>query len=139
MNTLTTSSVVRRANDVFSANIDTELVMMRLESNGYFGLDAISGWRIWNCSPRRARLVLFALHWQPNTMSRRWSVRPTFCASWMNWQPMASSMSRSSASLWAQVRGRSAAERRLLLEAAVAHAHGCGDPGRPVQAAHRLA
>jgi hypothetical protein len=43
---VTTRSVVAQAGDVLVANVDTELVMMRLESNGYFGLDAI-GRRIW--------------------------------------------------------------------------------------------
>ena len=40
------SSVVKRADDVMAANVDDELVMLRMESNGYFGLDAI-GRRIW--------------------------------------------------------------------------------------------
>ena len=54
--------MVRRANDVFSANIDTELVMMRLESNGYFGLDAI-GRRIWEllAAPRTVSAICTAL------------------------------------------------------------------------------
>jgi len=39
-------TIVRRVDDVMSAEVDNELVMMRLESNGYFGLDTI-GRRIW--------------------------------------------------------------------------------------------
>ena len=40
------NSIVRRVDDVMSAEVDNEMVMMRLESNGYFGLDDI-GRRIW--------------------------------------------------------------------------------------------
>ena len=40
------NTTVHRVNDVMTADVDNELVMMRLESNGYFGLDAI-GRRIW--------------------------------------------------------------------------------------------
>ncbi|MCB9139778.1 MAG: PqqD family protein [Caldilineaceae bacterium] len=43
---LTSSSIVSRADDVLAANVDNELVMIRLESDGYFGLDEI-GRRIW--------------------------------------------------------------------------------------------
>lgn len=43
---LNRDSTVRRVDDVTSADVDNELVMMRLESNGYFGLDTI-GRRIW--------------------------------------------------------------------------------------------
>ena len=43
---LDSSSVVARASDVMAAIVDDELVMIRLESDGYFGLDAI-GRRIW--------------------------------------------------------------------------------------------
>ncbi|MCB0047278.1 MAG: PqqD family protein [Caldilineaceae bacterium] len=56
------SSVAVRAEDVLTAKIDNELVMVRLESNGYFGLDAI-GRRIWElleepCSVGRLCAVL---------------------------------------------------------------------------------
>jgi len=40
------NSIVQRVDDVMSAEVDNEMVMMRLESNGYFGLDDI-GRRIW--------------------------------------------------------------------------------------------
>ena len=43
---LNRNTTVHRVNDVMTADVDKELVMMRLESNGYFGLDAI-GRRIW--------------------------------------------------------------------------------------------
>jgi len=43
---LNRDSIVRRVDDVMTAEVDNELVMMRLESNGYFGLDTI-GRRIW--------------------------------------------------------------------------------------------
>ena len=74
MNTLTTSSVVRQAGDVFSANIDAELVMMRLESNGYFGLDAI-GRGIWEllAEPRSVSAICAAL-------VAEYDVAPAACA-----------------------------------------------------------
>jgi hypothetical protein len=39
-------SRIRRIEDVMTAEVDNEMVMMRLESNGYFGLDEI-GRRVW--------------------------------------------------------------------------------------------
>jgi len=59
---LTATSVVVQAGDVLTANVDTELVMMRLESNGYFGLDAI-GRRIWEliAAPRPVAAICAAL------------------------------------------------------------------------------
>jgi hypothetical protein len=44
--TLTLTSVLSRAGDVTTAEVDDELVMMRLASDAYFGLDDI-GTRIW--------------------------------------------------------------------------------------------
>ena len=43
---LTVDSVIARVSDVTSAEVDDELLMMRLESDAYFGLDDI-GARIW--------------------------------------------------------------------------------------------
>ncbi len=43
---LTLDSVIVRVDDVSSAEVDGELLMMRLESDAYFGLDDI-GARIW--------------------------------------------------------------------------------------------
>jgi len=43
---LTLDSVIARVSDVTSAEVDDELLMMRLESDAYFGLDDI-GARIW--------------------------------------------------------------------------------------------
>ena len=46
MATLTRDSVVCQARDVTTAPVDEELFMMRMESNSYYGLDAI-GRHIW--------------------------------------------------------------------------------------------
>lgn len=51
---LSTASIVVQTDDIQTATVGAELVMMSIESNGYFGLDAI-GRRIWEliAAPRR--------------------------------------------------------------------------------------
>lgn len=70
---LTSASVVSQASDVLSAAVDTELVMMRMESSGYFGLDAI-GRRIWELldQPRTVAAICA-------TLLNEYDVQPAEC------------------------------------------------------------
>lgn len=72
---ITAASVVAQADDVLAANVDSELVMMRLESNGYFGLDAI-GRRVWELlrTPRTVASLCAELE-------QEYDVEPAACES----------------------------------------------------------
>jgi hypothetical protein len=70
---LTVDTVIVRVDDVTSAEVDGELLMMRLESDAYFGLDDI-GARVWAllAQPTRIGAVVAAL-------VREYDVTPEQC------------------------------------------------------------
>ena len=132
------SSVVKRANDVLAANVDDELVMMRLESNGYFGLDAI-GRRIWELldEPRTVGEIC-------STLLDEYDVQPAACEAdvlrFLNeLESMASSPSKIRTQPWGKLRRCTWRERLRGGSYGMADAIRRRDPHGSIQASDFLA